>query len=234
MRKEGAKLQKETELGAVSRLILEFLAGTKHVAHDAHQLLRLLQQVQINERQLDALVPLLHFFQLGFVQVRELVFQCLTPREHIVRVGVIARVDDGLCLLQQREQRITHGQELFGRLSGEGIEIVVHMFLARLADAFQAIHHLLAAVALQMEPSVFLDGKVSIDTAHAKRLFASYLFQDVFLVIHCRHGFAQALQILLDETVSHLEISAVGLVKHLHQILPHMLAEQLPHLSLVA
>ena len=108
------------------------------------------------------------------------------------------------------------------------------MLPARFAKTFETVIKLLGSIARRVEPGVLFERQVAVDTAHGEHLPTTHPLEQVFFSSERPFSFAQALDILLQQTVGNLTEGRFGERHRCHERLGHMPAQQRPHLGLVA
>ena len=162
-------------------LLHKLLGGPQLVAHDAQQLLRLLQQVEIDEVHLyhAGAVALLHAVEVLLAHDRQIVLATVGLGQRGAIVGVLSRGD----LVVGGAHQLVHpaAYRLILRLVGlrERVEVVVHVLLDGGEHAAERVDILLVAVDADVEPRVALDGEVHRRMAQAQHLLAAILLQQV-------------------------------------------------------
>ena len=153
--------------------LLEVAPGTQQMPPHADEFLRFLQEVEIDERYIFVSLFLLYAVHLQFAQGGELLFQRIAVGQHLVGLGIVVLHEDVARLAHEGCQFVAQGDEFLGALLGQGVEVVVHVFLAGVAHTLEAVEHLLATVDAEVEPCVLLDGQALVDAAQADDFLAA-------------------------------------------------------------
>ena len=134
------------------------------MAHDAEELLTLLKNVEIDERNLQVVVVevALHTVEMTLAHYREFVFQSVGIGKHFVVGCETSTAQHGFSALHELLYLMTQRRELFRINAWYGVEIVFYMLFYRFEESLETVDELLVAICASVEPCVALQCHVCL------------------------------------------------------------------------
>lgn len=211
-------------------LLHKLLGGPQLVAHDAQQLLRLLQEIEIDQVHLYHLgaVALLHAVEVLLAHERQVVLAAVGLGQRGAVVGVLSCGD---LLVGGAHQFVDPAAyRLILRLVGlrERVEVVVDVLLDGGEHAAQRVDVLLVAVDADVEPRVALDGQVHRRSAQAQHLLAAILLQQVQFAAHALLALPQRPHVLRGKSLDDAVVLLHDILADRALRVAHVAAQHLP------
>lgn len=190
----------------------ESASGTQLMAHDAEELLSLLDDVEIYEGDFEVGVVsvVLHAVVMALADYGQFVFHGVGIYEHLLVSLELAALKHLLRAEHKLLYLLADWRQFFYIGLRQRVEVVIYMFLDRFKHTLETVDELLVAVYTKVVPGVALYGNGNGHATEGKEFLAAELLELLLLVLQFAMAVVEGAHALSCKTVENLVILVEG------------------------